>query len=218
MSTLFQKKTIKNRFLILGKCIVGTISLLVSCFFLLGLASLLLRHPIRFFVSDICIDKDQVMFLEQGVFYLLGTDGFEKDYTKAKSCFEEAARRGDAFASCMLGIFYEYGVGVKIDLKKALTCFHNAAEKGNIDAQAYLGMCYIMGAGTPVDVSKGLSYLELAASKNYAMAQYLLGMIYEAGGVVPQNINQAKKHYVAAVKQDCQGAKFRLLEQSDKFL
>ena len=54
---------------------------------------------------------------------------------------------GNAGAQYNLGLYYERGTGVAIDMPKAIKWYTLAADAGLVEAQVNLGACYDKGNG-----------------------------------------------------------------------
>ena len=123
-------------------------------------------------------------------------------------------------ASTMLGIYYYYGLGSKVDHVKAYDYFQTAmvislpdiddrspdckSEDGSYCSEAlfYLGLMHINGEGVPSEVQTGLDYYRQAAKYGYDEAQYKLGMIYKSGKGVAKNENYAIRYFQKASHQN----------------
>ena len=69
------------------------------------------------------------------------------------------------FAQFEIGLCYQRGLGVDVDLGKARAWYEKAAKNGNTVAYTPLGKMLINGEGGKVEKSKGLQYLKKAASE-----------------------------------------------------
>jgi hypothetical protein len=132
------------------------------------------------------------------------------DYEKAKLAFSRGdykisynlilplAKKGFAQAQYSLGIMYEKGKGVDLNLKKAKKWFQFAAQQGFSKAQYKLGLIYRNGQGGEKNYSKAIKWWKLAANRENANAQINLGLIFENGLGVPQDYNKAIRLYSLA--------------------
>ena len=96
----------------------------------------------------------------------------DKDYKGARDIAEAAAKKGDARAMAMLGLFYQKGLGVTADLNKAVDWYAQAADKDNADAQYALAEIYLDGALGEADMERGRFWLIKAAAQGRAEAQH----------------------------------------------
>ena len=64
------------------------------------------------------------------------------EFSVALPGFKEHAKQGNALAQNNIGIMYEHGYGVKVDMAKAVKWFKKAAKKGQPDAMYNLGRYY----------------------------------------------------------------------------
>ena len=78
-----------------------------------------------------------------------------------KNC--RAAEQGNAAAQFFLGVAYETGAGVPVDLAEAVSRYRRAAELGDVDAHFCLGIVYEDGIGVPVDLAESVSWYRRAA-------------------------------------------------------
>jgi TPR repeat protein/ankyrin repeat protein len=135
----------------------------------------------------------------------------QKDYSRAKESFEEAAMRGNADGQCNLGYLYYNGYldGEK-DFRKAKEWFEKAAAQGNAVAQNGLGSLYRDGKGVEQNYEKAREWYEKAAFKGNAYAQNELGRLYHDGKGVEQNYEKARGWYEKAADQEYAIAQFNL--------
>ena len=122
------------------------------------------------------------------------------DYKTSYKLIRPLAKKGFAQAQYSLGIMYEKGKGVDLNLRKAKKWFQLAAQQGISKAQYKLGVIYRNGKGVEKNYSKAIKWWELAANKGNANAQINLGLIFENGLGVPQDYNKAIKLYSLAVE------------------
>ena len=116
-------------------------------------------------------------FYVQGLFFYHGTAGHPQDYAKALPLLEKAADDDHAGAENTLGVMYEQGLGVGIDLAKAEAWYRKAAEQGEPKAMSSLGQ--ILGPDGP-DASKhieAMKWLLLAHKANDPSARQVLNEI-----------------------------------------
>ena len=114
-----------------------------------------------------------------------------KDLSTAFVWFEQAAQQGDTTAQCMLGDFYQQGLGgVNIDHTKALQLYRSTAEQDSACAtrsQFALYQSYLAGVGVEADLPSAIGWLERAAVGGNPQAQRRLGEHYRNGEGVPKN-------------------------------
>jgi TPR repeat protein len=120
------------------------------------------------------------------------------DYKTSYNLIRPLAKKGFAQAQYSLGIMYEKGKGVDLNLKKAKKWFQLAAQQGISKAQYKLGLIYRNGQGGEKNYSKAIKWWELAANKGNANAQIKLGLMFENGLGVPQDYNRAIRLYSLA--------------------
>ena len=122
-------------------------------------------------------DGDSLFCAGLGQSYLLGIEGLDKDYKKAKFYLEKVCKKGnekDEYfleACTTLGLLYSRGgYGVPQDYKKALKLYNLACDKGDAGACQNLGAMYYNGYGVPQDWVKGAGYVKRACDAGSWMA------------------------------------------------
>ncbi|KAK3842084.1 MAG: hypothetical protein J3R72DRAFT_490806 [Linnemannia gamsii] len=93
------------------------------------------------------------------------------DYEGVFDWFLEAASQGDVSAQCKLGMFYDYGLGVKQDYTKAKGWYLKAADQGYAEALSSVGNMYFLGLGVKQDYSKAIEWFLKAANQGDPGAQ-----------------------------------------------
>lgn len=94
-----------------------------------------------------------------------------KQYDSAMKLFQETAGQGDAQAERYLGLMYEQGQGVIINMARAAEWYRKAAEHGDDKAQVKLGRLYQRGDGVPQDAKEALRWYRRAAEQGNATAR-----------------------------------------------
>lgn len=116
--------------------------------------------------------------IKLGSYYMYGT-GTCVDYVKARTWFEMAAEKNNAYAISNLGSIYLDGFENKIpkDYSKALMYLNKCADM-NVDNCYYnLGVMYRDGFGVVADEEKAINYFYKTAYKGDVNAQSNLGLI-----------------------------------------
>lgn len=129
-------------------------------------------------------------YLLAGELYYLGKS-VERDYYKAKECFERAAEEGSQYAESYLGLFWEKGYGGDKDIEKALYWYKKAALKGNAFSQYSLGYMYFTGEEVEKNLENSFKWYKEAAENGFAPAQYALSYLYKNGEGCEKNIFKA---------------------------
>ncbi len=93
----------------------------------------------------------------------------QKERNKADG-YREKAYEGDTKAMNNLGVCYESGTGVKVNLEIAFEWYMKAAELGDAQAQFAIGWFHMTGNGVPVDEKKGLKWIHKATFQGYQPA------------------------------------------------
>ncbi len=92
-------------------------------------------------ISDAAQYREAVSAMESGdvkaktkvaYYKLTGLGGVEVDEDEAVSLLEERAKDGDNEAKWMLGLCYEYGMGIEQDIERAELLYQESKEGGNV--------------------------------------------------------------------------------------
>jgi len=97
----------------------------------------------------------------------------QRDYTTALKELKRLAEQGNAEAQALLGLMYNLGRGVPLDVDQAMKWFKAAADQGNAEGQCRLGSLYLK-----TDTAEGLRLLKLSAEQGFADAYLMLGLAY----------------------------------------
>ena len=108
------------------------------------------------------------------------------------------ADAGNVPALCILGMFYQSGVGTSKNEEKAFKCYEKAADKGYMPALNMLGTCYQNGTGTSKNEEKAFQCYEKAADEGNEPALCNLGLCYENGIGTSKNEEKAFQCYEKA--------------------
>jgi len=104
---------------------------------------------------------------------------------------KEKVSKGDAEAQYLLGISYEYGLGLQQDIKEAASLYRKSAESGHSIAQSIYGKCLMDGKGVPKDESQGFIWLEKSAEQGNTFGESQLGACYWYGVGTPKDPKKA---------------------------
>ena len=127
--------------------------------------------------------------------------GIENQETPVKSFeyFKESAEQGYAPAQYNLGVYYQYGTGIKIDLNKAFIWYKKSAEQGYPSAQNNLGVAYQFGTGIKIDLNKAFIWYKKSAEQGDTRGLINLGLCYQYGTGTKIDLEKAKKYYQKAL-------------------
>lgn len=135
--------------------------------------------------------------------YLYGTNGVQKDYSKAFEYYQMAAEQNNPIALNNLGSLYFNGIGTNPDVQKAVALFTKAAELGNDNAAINLAFIYLKGGTKNQTRNKtAMDLFKKAASSGNNVAKFMLGYAYYLGFVYEQNYDQAFKLIKSAAGND----------------
>ncbi len=135
-----------------------------------------------------------------GVRYLLGSDGFAKDYLMARQMFDAAAEQKHLGAFYELSKIYKDGLGVPIDLGKHFENLRNCSEAAYSFhwCQHNLAYAYRDGLGVAKSDQLAVKWWLKAAAQTNRWANYELGVMYEKGTGVAKDLQKAREFYLAA--------------------
>jgi tetratricopeptide (TPR) repeat protein len=120
---------------------------------------------------------DPAPLFREGMRHWFG-EGVPRDYRKARELLEQAAACGDGHALALnnLGVMYEQGLGVAVDLDKQQDYYTAAAERGEPQGQLNLGR-FLLARGR---LDEAMPYLRAAAAAGVEEARLQLRYIAEA--------------------------------------
>lgn len=113
----------------------------------------------------------------------------------------ETAQQGNAESQYQLGMRYQYGDGVRMDINKANQWLAKAATSGNVRSQHALSMFYQQYATNTEGAKKALLWEKKAADRGSADAQYALGIMFKNGRLVRKNEAEARRWLTMAAQQ-----------------
>lgn len=181
-----------------GPAAVGSVKLLK----LIALASMAVFAPL---VSQAAAYDDALVATEQ------------RDFSKARDLFTEAAQAGDARAQFNLGRMCLEGEGGPRNYAQALNWSEKSASQGIPGAQYNLGRMFAEGLGVRRNHKIAAAWYQKAAGRGFSTAQVALGDMYAAGRGAPFDPKRAAELYGAAAEQGNAGAEFALATLSLKY-
>jgi Zn-dependent protease with chaperone function len=109
----------------------------------------------------------------------------KKDYAQAKTYLEKCSEEGEAVCINNLGVLYQLGLGVTLDLKKALQYYKQAADKGlSTSMYNYAALVTNVGEGTKKENSEELfKYMIKAAEQGSPRAMGKVASISQIRGI-----------------------------------
>lgn len=143
---------------------------------------------------------------ENGRRFYFGSYMEKKDFSKARTYWEEAAKQGNASAQYHFAFVLRNGEGGEIDLKNSRKYNKLAAKQGHKKAQYdYAYMCF-NGEGGKVKHPKAREYNTLSAKQGDTDAQCFLAFMCEYGKGGDIDLPTAFNNYKLAAKQGHKGA------------
>lgn len=117
--------------------------------------------------------------------------------------YRNAAKKGEGKAAFNLGVFYEQGKRVPIDVAAAFKFYLAAAEAGRLEGAYKAGIMYIYGKGVKADAAKGFQLLEKSAGKEgvSSNALYYLGVCHLKGIATPADEVKAAACFERAARE-----------------
>jgi TPR repeat protein len=140
-----------------------------------------------------------------GCIFRDGQAGVPRNYVNAKYWHEKAANLSDSSplagdALSEIGVMYQHGSGVSVDLQKALDLLEDADRRGS-DIGAYnLGYTYYFGIGVKANYETAKELYIRAADRGLPLAATALGHMYEEGQGVDRDDLEARKWYDRAAQ------------------
>jgi len=132
------------------------------------------------------------------------------DFETAFSEWQPLATSGDMLAQYYLGVMYENGDGVPINLEAARRWYLSAAIQGLDVAQDRVATMYEKGIGGPQDSREALSWYKRAGEQGLSGSQNGAGVMLEQGLGAEANAIEAAKWYRLAASQGLDIAQFNL--------
>ena len=123
---------------------------------------------------------DAQALITLGGFYAEGI-GVSKNYSKARECYEKAAKAGAAEGIYNLGVCWEVGMGSEANPAQAAEFFRRAADMKLPEALFKMSMILDSGSGVSKDEKASLDYMLRAASAGHPDARSLMGLVYLYG-------------------------------------
>lgn len=121
--------------------------------------------------------------------------------TKAVSSWVDASHLGYTKAQFNLGLCYEIGRGIRMNLQKAEKYYKLAAEEGHSQALYNLALLYLKGEGCiEKNVPLAIELLQKAAANGLCQAQTHLGVYYTEEET--QDLEKAVSFFKAAAEQN----------------
>ncbi|WP_082633334.1 SEL1-like repeat protein [Lacimicrobium alkaliphilum] len=125
---------------------------------------------------------------------------FEKHEESVK-WLKVAAAQGDVDANYSLGLAYDFGYGVEVDVYRAIDYYEQATKLGSDISPANLGYIYETGKhGTTINNRKALHYYEISAKRNNPQGMNNLATFYRYGIEVQQDLRKAFVLYTNSAK------------------
>ena len=122
------------------------------------------------------------------------------------SGFRAAANKDVPRAQYDMGVLYERGRGVQVDLTEAANWYLKAAQGGHPLAEYNLAVCYTKGQGIRKDLPEAALWYRRAATQGVVQAMVNLALMYEKGDGVGASPVDAYAWFLAAGRRDNQVA------------
>jgi len=119
----------------------------------------------------------------------------DKNYRQALAAYQQALPKFKLGSSYNLGLIYQYGKGLPMDIHKAEEHYQEAAAEGSSKAMLALGNMLLQQ-----DQTKALQWYQKAAAHGQTDAWYRMGMMYEAGLGGDSDVMRAQDAYQKAAK------------------
>ena len=126
------------------------------------------------------------------------------DFTRIKA----KAEKGDTVSQYLMGLEYEQGEDVPVDLKKSATWFLKASEQDYAFAQYRLAVLYSTGKGA--DYHEAFKWFLKAAQQGFASAEFSVAQMYANGQGIKKDLPEACRWYLKAAGQGMASAQHSL--------
>ena len=123
------------------------------------------------------------------------------DFKAAYNFTKPLAYQGNPDAKNLLGMMYELGKGVPVNLDKSVAYYRQAAEQGNRYAQYNLAVSFDAGTGVPQNYREAVKWFRQAAKQGVSSAQYDLAIMLEQGRGTKRDFPKAADWYQKAAEQ-----------------
>jgi len=134
---------------------------------------------------------DAVAIFTIGCDYRDGANGYPQDYAKALELYHRSAELGYAAAYIGIGLAYDNGNGVEVDMKKAVYYYELAAMGGSVNARHNLG--YMEGRAG--NTERALKHYMIAVRDGYVKSLELIKAFYTNGHATKDDYTRALKVY-----------------------
>jgi len=144
---------------------------------------------------------DAIAIINQGCYYVRGTNGVKQDYKKALELFHRAGKLGLNSAYYCIAHIYQEGRGVKVDVKKANYYYELAAMSGYAAARHYLGLLEA-DAG---NMDRALKHYMIGVRGGYSKSLKKIQELYSKGYVTKEDYTKALQlyqTYLSEIKSD----------------
>jgi len=142
---------------------------------------------------------DPMAICNLGNYYKEGTYGFPQDSAKALEHWHRASELGYAGAYCNIGLAYENGDDIDVDMKKAVYYYELSAIGGNELARYYLGNLEVKSG----NVERALRHYMIAVRSGYSDSLQNIKWLYSNGHItkgVYTKALQAHQEYLVEIK------------------
>ncbi|MEQ5775155.1 SEL1-like repeat protein [Thalassospira sp. NFXS8] len=126
---------------------------------------------------------------------IFGVNHREPDYSKALDLAMDLAELGHPGGYHLIGVMYEHGLGVPVDMKRAAGWYERAARKGSANGQSALGRLYAIGNGVRQDNVQAYYWLKLAAPAQNTLAYRELDAV--RARMTVEEIHRADKLFIS---------------------
>ncbi len=131
-------------------------------------------------------------------------------YPEAVLWTQRSAAQGLPAAQLHLGLLYQRGQGLPLDLPKAAQHYELAGAQGLAEAQYMAGLMYYRGEGVKRNFPQALRWFTQAAAQGHALSQLNVGRMCVQGEGVPTDLAKGHKWLLAAAEQRVPEAQYLL--------
>jgi len=135
--------------------------------------------------------NDAHAIYELGIDYRDGTCGYAKDHKKALELWHQAGKLGNVKAHCSIGVAYNLGRGVEVDMKKAKYYYEQAAMLGDVTSRHNLGVMEVRLG----NYERALKHFMIAVGGGYTGSLERIKKLYTNGNVTKDDYTKALESY-----------------------
>ncbi|MCC9624106.1 sel1 repeat family protein [Thalassospira sp. MA62] len=129
-------------------------------------------------LTNACDQGDASAKYQMTQILIFGVPHREPDYANALDLAMDLAELAHPGGYHLIGVMYEHGLGVPVDMTRSATWYERAARKGSANGQAALGRLYAIGNGVEQDNILAYYWLKMSAPTKGSQARREMDAIH----------------------------------------